>query len=328
MPFLYPFALLAAIPLPAFASLQSALDPKGENATQIATIAWILFVGGGLIFVAVLALAGIALFGTPAQRAAIGRQALIIGGGILFPVIVLTALLVYTFRSASAMISHGEPPAARIEVTGELWWWRIRYLDERDALIVETANEIHLPAAQPVEFLLTSPDIIHSFWVPELSGKLDMIPGHVNRLRITAHSPGVFRGQCAEYCGAQHAKMALHVVVQTPDQYRAWLAAHRLPAQEPRNPQLQRGRQLFLDNRCGLCHTIRGTAADGRPGPDLTHVGSRLWIAAATLPNNAGSIAGWITGTQHLKPDSKMPAFRQFSADELRALAAYLESLK
>lgn len=320
--------LLAAIPLPALAGTQSAFDTGGDHAVRIEAIAWVLFAGGGVIFIAVVLLALLALFGAPRPRAALGRQALIIGGGIVFPVVVLTALLVYTFAAASAMVRDDIPPSIRIEVTGEMWWWRVRYLQEDGTTMVETANEIRLPAGQVVEFLLTTPDIIHSFWVPGLAGKMDMIPGHVNRLRVTPQALGTYRGQCAEYCGAQHANMALQAIVHTPDQFRTWLSEQQKPAAEPANPQLQQGRQLFLANRCGLCHTIRGTAATGTAGPDLTHVGSRLGLAAATLPNGAGALAAWITGTQHVKPDSKMPSFRQFSPEELHALAAYLESLQ
>lgn len=323
-----PLVLFAAHARPAVAGPQSVLDSATENAARIEGIAWVLFAGGAAIFVAVLVLAWIALFGTAAQRAAIGRKALVTGAGIVFPVVVLTALLIYTFMSAAAIVTPSAPSSIRVEVTGELWWWRVRYLDEDGGTMVETANEIRLPAAQPVEFLLKSPDVIHSFWVPNLAGKIDMIPGRVNRLWITAQDLGTFRGQCAEFCGAQHAKMALHVVVQTPDEFRTWLASHLPPALVPRDPQLLRGRQLFLESRCGLCHTVRGTPAKGTSGPDLTHVGSRQWIAAGTLPNGAGALAGWITDTQHVKPDSRMPSFRQFSADDLRALAAFLESLQ
>ncbi|HZW11973.1 MAG TPA: cytochrome c oxidase subunit II [Noviherbaspirillum sp.] len=320
--------LLAATSAPVHAGMQSTFHAGGDQAARIESIAWVLFVGGGLIFIAVILLALFTLFGSSSQRPLLGRQALIVGGGIVFPVVVLTALLVYTFSAASAMVRDDIPPSVRIEVTGELWWWRVRYLQEDGSTLVETANEIRIPAGQVVEFLLTSPDIIHSFWVPGLAGKIDIIPGHVNRLRVTAQEMGTYRGQCAEYCGAQHANMALQVVVLTPDQFRTWLAEQQKPAPEPASPDLQLGRQLFLDNRCGLCHTVRGTPAHGKPGPELTHVGSRLALAAATLPNGAGSLAAWITGSQHIKPDNKMPAFRQFSPEELRALAAWLESLQ
>jgi len=322
------FALLIAAPSATSGGMQSALDPKGNDAAQILEITRVLFAGGGLIFITVMLLALLALFGPAGLRAALGRHAWIIGGGIAFPVLVLSALLVYTFMSASRMVQAEGPAAARIEVTGELWWWRVRYLDQAGKTIFETANEIHIPAGQPVDFIVLSDNVIHSFWVPNLAGKIDMIPGHVNKLRVRANAPGTFRGQCAEYCGAQHARMAFFVVAHTADAYAAWLAAHSQPASEPGAALLRHGRQLFLDNRCGLCHAIRGTPAEGRLGPDLTHVGSRLTIAAGSLPNNQGAIAGWITGSQEIKPGNKMPAFNQFSAEQLRALSAYLESLQ
>jgi cytochrome c oxidase subunit 2 len=322
------FILLAAIPLLAYGGIQSAFDPKGKDAAQILDMTWVMFIGGGLIFVAVMLLTAIALFGTPGMRAALGRNAWVIGGGIVFPVVVLTALLIYTLMATVPMVQAEEPAAARIEVTGELWWWRVKYFDENSTVILETANEIRIPAGRPVDFLLVSDNVIHSFWVPNLAGKIDMIPGHVNSKRMQATEPGIFRGQCAEYCGAQHAKMAFYVVAQTPQEYEAWLAAQMQPALEPKDPLLQQGKQLFLENRCGACHTIRGTPATGALGPDLTHVGSRHSIAAGVLPNTQGTMAGWVTASQHIKPGNKMPSFKQFSGDELRALSAYLESLR
>jgi len=328
MPIHIIFAVLIAVPALAYGAIQSTFDAKGSNAAQILEITWVLFVGGGLIFVAVMLLALLALFGPPAVRAGLGRRAWIIGGGIAFPVVVLSALLIHTFMVASRMVQAQDSPAARVEVAGELWWWRVRYLDETGKTIVETANEIRIPAGQQVELKLISNNVIHSFWVPNLAGKIDMIPGHVNTLRMQADAPGVFRGQCAEYCGAQHAKMAFHVVAQTADEYAAWLEAQKRAAVEPEDRVLQRGKALFLNNRCGLCHTIRGTPADGAIGPDLTHVGSRLSIAAGTLPNGQGAIAGWIADSQHIKPGNRMPAFNQFSGEDLRALSAYMESLQ
>lgn len=322
------FALLTAIPAYAYAGIQSAFDAKGKSAAQILEITWVLFIGGTVIFIGVMVLALLALFGPAGIRRTLAKRSWIIGGGIAFPVVVLSALLVYTFIAASQMVQAREAPAARIEVTGELWWWRVKYLDENGKTILETANEIRIPAGQPVELKLISDNVIHSFWVPNLAGKLDMIPGHVNHLRIQADAPGEFRGQCAEYCGAQHAKMAFFVVAEPPERYAAWLAAQMQPAAAPSNQMLQLGKELFLNNRCNLCHTIRGTPARGTLGPDLTHVGSRLTIAAGVLPNGQGPIAGWITDSQHIKPGNKMPAFNQFSGEELRALSAYMESLK
>lgn len=322
-----PLLLSLFIPITAQGNVQSALHPKGEGASQIAEITWILFIGGALIFIAVMVLTGIALFGTAKQRDALARYRLVIGGGIIFPVAVLSALLVYSF-SSGAVQAPGEQPAARIEVTGELWWWRVRYHDAAGSLLFETANEIRIPANVPVELLLKSSDVIHSFWVPNLAGKIDMIPGHVNRLRVRADAPGTFRGQCAEYCGAQHAKMAFYVIAQTPQEYNAWRNAQMQPAREPRDALLQQGRQVFFDNRCGQCHVLRGTLAGGKLGPDLTHFGSRTALAAGVLPNNPGTVAGWIAGSQQIKPGNRMPSFHQFSGGELRALAAYLHSLQ
>ncbi len=321
-------ALLIAVPALAYGGIQSAFDAKGKDAAQILEITWVLFIGGGLIFIAVMILALIALFGPPAIRAALGRHAWVIGGGIVFPVVVLSALLIYTFLAASRMVQAQDAPAARIEVTGELWWWRVKYLDDNGRTVLETANEIRIPAGKPVDLKLISHNVIHSFWVPNLAGKLDMIPGHVNHLRVQAGTPGTFRGQCAEYCGAQHAKMAFYVVAQTPEDYAAWIAAQTQPAAAPGSQMLRQGRELFFNNRCSLCHTIRGTPASGEFGPDLTHVGSRLTIAAGILPNTQGTIAGWITESQQIKPGNRMPSFNQFSGEELRAISAYIESLK
>lgn len=327
MPIAHFIALLAAVPFPAHAGAQSVLTAKGDNAVRIAEIGWAMFIGGGLIFAAVMLLLAAALFGPAALRAVLARPALIVGGGIIFPVVVLSALLIYTLMSASVLVRAEEPPAARIEVMGELWWWRVKYLDPQGKTIVETANDIRIPAGRPVEFLVTSNNVIHSFWVPNLAGKIDTIPGHVNRLRVRADAPGVFRGQCAEYCGAQHANMAFHVIAYADDEYDAWLAAQIQPAQEPREPVLQAGKQYFL-NACAQCHTIRGTSASGKLGPDLTHVGSRHTIAAGILPNNVGTLAGWLAGSQHIKPGNQMPSFNELSGEGLRAVAAYMESLQ
>ncbi len=317
----------ACLPGIAHSNAQSVLHPKGRDAAYIADITWVLFIGGGLIFFLVLVLTGIALFGKQTQRGWLARRGLIIGGGIVFPVVALSALLVYTFSSGAVNIHRGSP-AARIEVIGELWWWRVRYLDERGGLLLETANEIRIPADRPVEILLKSADVIHSFWVPNLAGKIDLIPGHTNRLRLHADSPGSFRGQCAEYCGAQHAKMAFHVIAEPQPAFDAWLTNQMRAAIEPKDDLLRLGQQLFLDNRCGQCHTVRGAPAAGTLGPDLTHIGSRRSLAAGILPNNPGTMAGWITGSQTIKPGNRMPSFHQFSGHELRTLAAYLASLQ
>ncbi|GAB3551615.1 c-type cytochrome [Noviherbaspirillum agri] len=320
-------ACLAFLPLLAQAGLQSALTPKGEHAARIGEMTWVLFTGGTAIFVVVMIVLAIALLGPAHLRARLANRTVIVGAGIVFPVVVLTALLVYTFIGASALARNEEPAAARIEVMGELWWWRVRYLDPDGKVLFETANEIRIPAGQPVDFLLKSNNVIHSFWVPNLAGKIDTIPGHVNRLRVRADAPGVFRGQCAEYCGTQHAKMSFHVLALTPQAFETWMAAQHAPAVEPRDASLQAAKQYFM-HACARCHTIRGTEAAGTLGPDLTHVGSRHNIGAGVLPGNVGALAGWIAGNQHIKPGNLMPPFNELSGEGLRSLAHYMESLK
>lgn len=309
--------------------LYSALQAHGEPADRLLAIAWILYTGAGLIFVGVMALLVVALAGPARLRDRLGRRSWIIGGGLVFPVVVLSALLVHTFGLAGGLVrERAEPAALRIHVTGELWWWRVRYLDAQGATLLETANEIRIPVGQPVEFELVSHDVIHSFWVPSLAGKIDLIPGSTNRLRVRATDAGTYRGQCAEFCGLQHAKMGFLVVAEPPERHAAWLQAQRAPVAEPAGALARQGQALFAQARCGVCHAVRGTAASGTLGPDLTHVGSRLSLAAATLPNGPGALAGWISDPQHVKPGSRMPAYRRFSGEELRALAAYLEGLR
>lgn len=288
--------------------MQSVLSPLGHDAAITAEISWVLFIGGALIFVGVMAMALYAVRG----RLRLSENLLVIGGGIVFPTVTLFVLMIYSLARASALHAP-DPQALRIEVVGEQWWWRVRYAD------FETANEIRVPVGRPVELVLTSADVIHSFWVPALGGKLDMIPGRETRLRVRAEKAGEVRGQCAEYCGGPHALMALYVVALEPDEFARWAEGQGRAAAEE-NP-------LFVAN-CGACHTVRGTAAAGARGPDLTHVGGRLSLGAGILPNNRGALAGWIASSQHLKPGNLMPSFEHFSGPQLQELAAYLEGLK
>ncbi|HET9664956.1 MAG TPA: cytochrome c oxidase subunit II [Burkholderiales bacterium] len=307
--------------------MQSALNPQGAHANVVAEITWVLIIGGFAIFAIVAAVAAYALFARRENAMRLQAGPLIVGGGIVFPLVVLSALLVYTVvRAGSLGLDSGET-ALRIEVTGEQWWWRVRYLDEEGKLDFETANEIRIPAGRTVELPLRSADVIHSFWVPALAGKLDMVPGRTNRLRIAAENPGRYRGQCAEYCGGPHAFMAFLVIAEPPERYAEWAARERAPAVAPARDATMQGEKLFVTH-CAACHTIRGTPASGTRGPDLTHIGSRLTLAAGVLPNNAGTLAGWIASSQHLKPGNLMPSFQHFHGDELQALARYLEALK
>ena len=304
---------------------QSALVPAGPIAESIDRLGWIMY-GGAVIVTALVT----ALMLAPFLRGGEGRprrRAFLVGGGVLLPGITLTALLVYSANVANEM--RGPAPDARLAVdaTGHIYWWEITYRPREGGAAVVSANELRLPAGEPVEFYLRAADVIHSFWIPSLAGKTDMIPGLVNRMVIQADRPGVYRGVCAEYCGAQHALMAFDVVVMERAEFDAWLAREAGVAREPATEVLQQGRELFVRGGCGSCHTVRGLS-DGKLGPDLTRVGSRRTIAAGTLPNGVGALAGWIASAQHIKPGNRMPSFGSFEGPQLRALAAYLESLQ
>jgi cytochrome c oxidase subunit 2 len=308
--------------------IQSALAPAGPDADRIARLSWLLFGGGAVILVGVMALTALAMFGGAGWRRRLGSDTIVIAGGIVFPVAVLTGLLVYGL----VLLQAGTPAAAtgdplRIAVVGERYWWRVIYRDA-DGNRFESANELRIPTGRTIEVELTSADVIHSFWVPRLAGKLDMIPGRRNVLRFTAEAPGVSRGQCAEYCGGAHALMAFLVVALAEDEFEAWRAREAAPAAPPASAREQQGLLVFQSYGCGACHTIRGTAAAGTIGPDLTHVGSRRSLAAATLPNDEAALARFITDSQHIKPENLMPPFRILGDGELAALSRYLASLK
>lgn len=298
-------------------SVQSALAPYGPNAAVTAELAHVLFAGGALVFVLVIGLAAWAAFGR--RTAWLGAGTAIVAGGIVFPAVVLFALLVYSLLTAQRLADAHDAPALSIEVVGEQWWWRVNYLDAIGERDFATANEIRIPVGRTVELRLRSADVLHSFWVPALAGKLDLVPGRTNVLRLAAERAGVFRGQCAEYCGGPHAQMALYVVAEDAAAFERWRDAQRAPAAEES--------EVFRAH-CAACHTVRGTAASGERGPDLTHVGSRLSIGAGILPNNAGAVAAWIGSSQHIKPGNLMPEFRAFDGGALAALAGYLERLR
>ncbi len=307
---------------------QSAFAPAGAEAERINILFWIMTIAGGLILAGVIVLSAVAIYAGETFRSRLSSERFIIGAGLVFPVVVLSMLLVYGFVVLRAGASAPSPDnGLRFVITGEQWWWRVTYFDA-DGNSFESANELHIPVGQPVRLELTTADVLHSFWVPRLAGKLDMIPGRTNILTITATEEGVSRGQCAEYCGGAHALMSFHVVAQTPEDFEAWMEKESGPAVRNEAEPAARGAQLFLDSGCGACHTIRGTPAAGVIGPDLTHVGSRRSLAAATLPNTAEAFAHWIANNQHIKPENKMPPYNIFTRSELEDLAFYLESLQ
>jgi len=249
-------------------------------------------------------------------------------GAITVTVIILFVFLIASFsagRSMTAELAHKN--GLTVEVTGHQWWWEIRYTDVDASNIFTTANEIHIPVGVPVTFTLYGADVIHSFWVPNLAGKKDLIPGKVNTIWLQADKPGVYRGQCAEYCGLQHAQMAFWVVAEPQEQFNAWRQNQTQTSVPPASDSQKRGQQVFMSTTCVMCHAINGTAAGSNIGPNLTHVGSRNMIAAATMSNTREHLAQWIKDSQQVKPGNKMPQNNLSDAD-LQSLIDYLQSLK
>jgi cytochrome c oxidase subunit 2 len=252
----------------------------------------------------------------------------VLAGGVAFPAVVLTILFILSLTVLGAMYPRtADEPEMTIEVIGVQWWWDVQYVGADPKQRVRAANEIHIPTGQRVRVRLTAADVIHSFWIPGLQGKTDMIPGRTTETWLHAERPGVWRGQCAEFCGVQHAKMALTVVAHEPAEFEAWLAHQAQPARTPTDPTLLEGQRTFTRAGCELCHTVRGTSARATAGPDLTHVASRLTLAGGELPNTLGNLYGWIADPQALKPGSKMPAV-PLRVEELHAIAGYLSNLR
>jgi cytochrome c oxidase subunit 2 len=283
--------------------------------------------GAAAIWVGVVAIAAYAL---RLQRETFDERAarfLIIGGGTVLPTVVLAVLLGFGLSRMPELLEPPSDPSLHVAVSGEEWWWRFRY-ESRDGRTIESANELRLPVGEPTTFAVSSPDVIHSFWVPSLGGKIDMSPGRTNRLTLEPTRTGVFRGTCTEYCGHGHALMAFDVVVMEPEAFEAWLMKQDDPASEPSGALEARGADLFLSNGCGACHAVRGTPAAGLVGPDLTHVGGRRTLAAGTLSNTVETMRMWIATPDAIKPGAHMPPFGMLPPEHLDAIAAYLSSLE
>jgi cytochrome c oxidase subunit 2 len=321
---------------------QDALRAAGPQAGQIVDLWRLVLFVCTVVFAAVLVATALAVVLALRRRRRAGAAALpgpdvprrserVATRAVLTAVSVSTVLLlllltasVYTDRALARLPLAG---ALHVEVTGHQWWWELRYDDPDPSRIFSTANELHLPVGRPVIVTLRSADVIHSFWVPALHGKRDMIPGRTATLQFRADRPGTYRGACAEFCGLQHAWMALDVVVESPERYAAWADRQRSSPPVPDDARLRRGRALFLQDTCAMCHNVQGTSATGRQGPDLTHVGSRARIAAGALGNTPANLVRWIADPQSVKPGSNMPSSTLSPAD-LEALAAYLGSLQ
>jgi cytochrome c oxidase subunit 2 len=300
--------------------------PQGPAAARITSLTWLLIGLGGFVYLAVMGVMVFAFFRSrfgPTSNAWWTQNAryFIIIGGAIIPAIVLLIVYGFTLHSLSALnIPETE---LTIEVIGHQWWWEVQYPEQQ----IITANEIHIPTDQPVKVVLTSEDVIHSFWVPELNGKLDLVPGRTNEFWLQADKDGQYWGLCAELCGVQHAKMLFVVVAQPEASFNEWLVQQQEPAVPTTESRLQQGQIVFQEAGCATCHTIRGTDADGTLGPDLTHFASRLTLGAGAALNGRGQLAGWIIDPHGLKPGNLMPA-ANLSSEELHALLDYLESLE
>lgn len=318
-------ALVLAPPAAAAQPAMSVLAPAGPAALAIADIAWVLFIGAALITALVMGLLWRAVRGAPRP---VRPRRWIVGAGLLFPAVVLAALAGWSQWRARVVMAEPPPDALVVGVKGHLWWWEVRYHRPDGGTEIVLANEIRVPVGRTVWLGLTSADVIHSVWLPQLAGKMDTVPGRVNRLVFRVDRVGVYRGQCAEFCGEQHARMGLHLVAMAPADFDAWLQAQAQDARAPTTPQQLRGRDAFVALRCTACHTVRGVSEEGRLGPDLTHVASRVALGAGTLANSAEAMAQWVAHTQELKPGARMPAYQRLDAETLQAIAAWLGSLE
>lgn len=321
-------ALALSVLLCACEGHQSALAPGGPAAREIALLWWVMFWAGTAIFALVLALLLYAVFCGEGLRRRIAPIRLVVAGGIILPVITLSLLLPFGGNLGSGSSAALPAGALTIRITAHQWWWDIEYVSEEPSRNFRTANEIHVPVGESVELILSASDVIHSLWLPRLAGKMDMIPGRTNRLVIEADEPGLSRGQCAEFCGVSHAKMALYAVAVPPEEFQKWADRQSADAQPPETEEAARGAAAFQTDGCVLCHTVRGHGAQGRAGPDLTHVGSRLTIGAGTLENTPENIAAWIARNEKIKPGNRMPDYTHLDDETRLAMGAYLESLQ
>lgn len=314
----------------------SVLEPAGSQAEHIRSL-FDTYVGVSIVvFVLVIAALVIGLrrerredepLNEESPPEVMRRKAHVVGAATAATVFVLVILLVASVSTSRALAALSSKDALAIEITGQRWWWDVNYPDAVSSNSVRTSYEIHIPVGRAVELRLQSHDVIHSFWVPNLGPKRDLIPGKATTLVLRAERPGTFDGMCAEYCGLQHANMRLRIVAEPEPELQAWLAKMRAPSREPETDQEKRGQSAFLGGRCVSCHAIVGTTAFAAVGPDLTHVGSRSAIAMGTLANNRENLRSWIANPQHGKPGVIMPESGMSSAD-LDDVSAYLESLR
>jgi cytochrome c oxidase subunit 2 len=310
---------------------QSTLNPHGPIAHSIARLSWVLIALSAVIYVAVIVAFLIAIAHrrreTDDSAETSARLARNVTIAVALTVITLVGITISSVVTGRGLTSPSGQGAITVDVIGHQWWWDFQYHDVTPSDVFTSPNELHIPVGVPVVIKAMSTDVIHSFWVPNLYGKRDLIPGIVTNTWMQADEPGVYRGQCAEFCGYQHAHMALTVIAEPMQKFQTWIQQQRAPAAEPTTDLERRGQQVFLQSPCVTCHTIRGTPAGSHVGPELTHVASRLTVAAGTLPNTRGHLAGWIVNAQSIKPGSRMPP-NVLEADDLQAVLAYVRSLR
>jgi cytochrome c oxidase subunit II len=313
--------------------VQSVLAPSGTQASSIHGLWMLMLSVTTAVFVAVLIGVAMAVVrGTrnrTAERQATSDSALgrAVGVAVGLSVVILLMLLTASVWTGRAIASLRASSAVTIEITGHQWWWEIQYEEGTAARRVVTANEIHIPSGRPIALKVTSRDVIHSFWVPNLQGKRDLIPGYTTAIWLQADRRGTFRGQCAEFCGLQHAHMAIDVVAESDEDFESWLSAMRQPSRSPPGAVERDGQEVFMRSRCATCHTIRGTDAAGQVAPDLTHLATRRTLGAGTVPNTPEHLAGWIRDPQRVKPGNQMPP-TPLSHEDLQSLVAYLRTLR
>jgi len=318
--------------------LQQVLNPAGPQARHVSDFWWLTVALCVVVFLTILVALFVALRRAPRANAATppdlasltrpeDRARRLVSGALVASLLGLFVLIVGSFTTDQALAKLPLQQALHIEVVANQWWWDVRYDDPEPSRIFQTANELHIPVGRPVVVTLKSNDVIHSFWVPNLAGKKDLIPGREASLAFRADAPGVYRGQCAEFCGLQHANMAFVVVAQKPDEYASWAESQRQPAVEPAGGREARGREIFLSGPCMMCHAIQGTPANGRHAPDLTHLAGRSTIGAGSLPNDAAHLAAWISDPHKFKKGVNMPAI-PLPQEDLDAMVAFLVSLK
>jgi cytochrome c oxidase subunit 2 len=316
--------------------LQNALDSAGAQAARVEGLWWLMFWILAAVFVAVMFALAAAV--ARARRAderdesrvspeGERRLARWVAGALVLTIALIGVMFAATLLTDRALAQLPLEDALHIEVTGYQWWWGARYDDPTPSNLFTTANELHIPVGRPVIMTLQASDVIHSLWIPNLAGKKDLIPGRTSTLALRADAPGAYRAQCAEFCGWQHANMALLVIAESPDDFKKWVDTQRTPAPEPADERQKRGREIVEHGTCGLCHAIKGTTASATRGPDLTHVASRRTIGAGTVPNTPEHRAAWIGNAQAIKPGVNMPP-QPLSQADFDAVLAYLGSLQ